>query len=177
VVDGYQAITPGEIQTAVSNVVSNLTEPLTIGSSLLQGDTENAAIATKRFIINSTAGMGGISDVAAEEGYQQRREDLGQALAAHGVAPGPHIVLPIIGPSNFRDAAGDIATFFINPLPIAATVATGTVEYSDQQDAVKAVSDNAIDAYVAERDGYQQNRQFVINNGQQVEIPVIAVID
>ena len=52
-VDGYQAITPAPVQEAVSNAVSNISEPLTIGSSLLQGDAENTSTATKRFIINT----------------------------------------------------------------------------------------------------------------------------
>ena len=177
VVDGYQAITPNEVQKAVSNAASNLTEPVTIGSSLLQGDTDNAATAAKRFIVNTAAGFGGLNDVATEDGYEQRREDLGQALGAHGVEPGPHIVLPVIGPSNIRDAAGDLAVFFVNPLPLAGSVAAGGVEYSDKQDAVKAIGDDAVDPYIAERDSYEQNRQFVINNGVQVEVPVIAEIN
>jgi phospholipid-binding lipoprotein MlaA len=177
VVDGYQAITPDEVQKAISNVVSNISEPLTIASSLLQGDTENAGIATKRFIINTAAGVGGLMDIATDDGYVQRREDLGQALGAHGVEPGPHLVLPIIGPSNFRDAAGDIAMFFINPLPLPATVAAGGVEYSGKQDTVKSISDDAVDAYVAERDSYEKNRRFVVNNGERMEVPVIAEID
>ncbi|MDA0652577.1 MAG: VacJ family lipoprotein [Proteobacteria bacterium] len=176
-VDGYQAITPEEVQQAVSNVASNLTEPLTVVSSLLQGDTDNAATAAMRFLINTIAGIGGIGDLATEDGYVQRREDLGQALGANGVEPGPHIVLPIIGPSNFRDAAGDIAVFFTNPLPTIAAVAAGGVEYSGKQDTVKAIGDNAVDPYVAERDAYEQNRQFVINNGARVEIPMIAETD
>ena len=176
-VDGYQAITPDEVQQAVSNVASNLTEPLTVASSLLQGDLDNAAIAAKRFLINTIAGIGGIGDLATEDGYVQRREDLGQALATTGVEPGPHIVLPIIGPSNFRDAAGDIAVFFTNPLPTVAAVAAGGVEYSGKQDTVKAIGDNAVDPYIAERDAYEKNREFVINNGARVEVPIIAEMD
>ena len=86
-------------------------------------------------------------------------------------------MLPIIGPSNFRDAAGDIAMFFVNPLPIAASVAGGGVEYSGKQDTIKSISDDAVDAYVAERDSYEQNRQYVVNNGERMEVPVIAEID
>jgi len=176
-IDGYQAITPDEVQQGVSNAASNITEPLTVGSSLLQGDTDNAGTATKRFLLNSTVGVGGLRDVATEEGYKQRREDIGQALGAHGVDPGPHIVLPIIGPSNVRDAAGDIAVFLANPLPAAASVAAGGVEYSGKQDTVKAIGDNAVDPYVAERDAYEQNRKFVINNGIRSEVPTIAEIE
>ena len=52
IVDGYQAVTPEPVQKAVSNAVSNISEPVTAVSSLLQGDTENAGTATKRFFIN-----------------------------------------------------------------------------------------------------------------------------
>ena len=114
-VDGYQAVTPDPIQEAVSNAVSNISEPVTAVSSLLQGDMDNAATATKRFIINTTVGLGGTSDPATGMGLEQREEDLGQAFGAPGVAPGPHLVLPIIGPSNFWDAAGDILTTLANP--------------------------------------------------------------
>ena len=176
VVEGYQAVTPDEVQTAVSNVVSNLSEPLTAVSSVLQGDVENAGTATSRFLINSTIGVGGIVDRASEAGLEQRREDLGQSMGVHGVGPGPHIVLPIIGPSNFRDATGDIAAFMINPLPGAVSVASGGVEYADNKDTVKAISDGAVDPYIAERDSYEQNRKFVINNGQKTEVPDIPDI-
>ena len=93
-VDGYQAVTPEFIQEGLSNATSNLTEPVTIGSSLLQGDFENAGTAAERFIINSTIGIGGLVDPASDMGLEQRQEDLGQAFAAHGVGAGPHIVVP-----------------------------------------------------------------------------------
>ena len=86
-VDGYQAVTPDPIQEAVSNAVSNISEPVTTVSSLLQGDMDNAATATKRFIINTTVGLGGTSDPATGMGLEQREEDLGQAFGASGVAP------------------------------------------------------------------------------------------
>ncbi len=176
-VDGYQAITPDEVQQAVSNVASNLTEPVTVASSLLQGDPENAWVATQRFLINTTAGLGGIMDRASEVGLERRREDLGQALAAQGVPPGPHLVLPILGPSNFRDAVGDIATALVNPLPVAGKVAAGGVEYSGKQESVQAISDDAVDPYIAERDSYERNREFVINNGERIEVPEIPEME
>lgn len=164
-VDGYQAITPEPVQEAVSNAVSNISEPLTIGSSLLQGDTENASTAAKRFIINTTIGLGGTSDPATEMGLEQRKEDLGQAFGFGGMAPGPHIVLPIIGPSNLRDAAGDVLTAIANPLPLAAKAASSGVSYSNNQDEIQSLSAAALDPYVVERDSYEQNRRYEVNNG------------
>ncbi len=164
-IDGYQAVTPEPVQEAVSNAVSNISEPVTAVSSLLQGDTENAATATKRFFINSTIGLGGTSDPATEMGLEQREEDLGQAFGANGVAPGPHIVLPLIGPSNFRDAAGDILTSLANPLPLAAKAASSGVNYSNNQEDIKSLTSGALDPYVVERDSYEQNRRYEVNNG------------
>lgn len=164
-VDGYQAVMPQPVQEAVSNAVSNISEPLTIGSSLLQGDAENASTAAKRFIINTTIGLGGTQDPATEMGLEQRKEDLGQAFGSGGMAPGPHIVLPIIGPSNLRDAAGDVITAIVSPLPLAAKAASGGVSYSNNQDDIKSLSATALDPYVVERDSYEQNRRYEVNNG------------
>jgi len=164
-VSGYKAVTPEPMQEAVSNVVSNLTEPLTIGSSLLQGDTENATVSTKRFFINSTVGLGGTSDPATDMGLEQRKEDLGQAFGASGVEPGPHIVLPIIGPSNMRDATGDILSALASPLPLAAKAASSGVSYSNNQEDIQALTSGALDPYVVERNSYEQNRRYEVNNG------------
>jgi len=175
-VDGYKAVTPDPVQQAVSNAVSNLSEPVTVGSSLLQGDTDNAANATKRFIINTTVGLGGTQDPATEMGLKQRKEDLGQAFASGGASPGPHIVLPIIGPSNMRDVTGDALTTLVNPLPIVAKAASSGVSYSNNQDEIRALTAGALDPYVVERDAYEQNRRYQVQNGVMplVDLPVLA---
>ncbi len=168
-VEVYRLVTPDPVQHAVSNAASNLTEPLTAASSLLQGDTENAGIATQRFLINSTIGLGGIRDEAASQGLQQRREDLGQAMGVGGAAPGPHIVLPLIGPSNMRDASGDALSALANPLGLIGAVGTGAATYADRKDDYNAITRSALDPYVVERDAYEQNRAFQVRNAQPDE--------
>ena len=165
-VDGYQAITPEPVQDALGKAAANLNEPVTAVSSFLQGDTENAGNATKRFLINSTLGIGGLNDQATEMGYESRQEDLGQAAGHPGGEAGAHIVLPILGPSNMRDATGDIITGVLSPLPLIGKVAQGSVQYSGNQDDVNAVSKGSLDPYIVERDAYEQHRQFLINNGK-----------
>ena len=164
-VDGYQAVTPQPLQEAVSNVDSNISEPVTAVSSLLQGDSENAATATKRFFINTTIRLGGTADPATDMGLEQRKEDLGQAFGANGVAPGPHLVLPIIGPTNFRDVTGDALTALVNPLPLAAKAASSGVNYSDNQDEIQFATEGALDPYIVERDSFEQNRRYKVENG------------
>ena len=84
VVDGYQAVTPDPIQQSISNIFSNLSEPVTAISSLLQGDTENAGTATNRFIINTTVGLGGVNDEATD-----------MSVASSFTPPKPTVVLII----------------------------------------------------------------------------------
>jgi len=177
VIDGYQYVTPQPVQSAVSNIFSNLSEPVTAVSSLLQGDTDNAANATNRFIVNTTIGVGGINDPATGMGMEQRREDLGQAMATNGVAPGPHLVLPILGPSNFRDATGDILTGLASPLPLAVHAADGGVTYSRHQDDINAIGKGSVDPYVAEREAYEQHRDYVVNNGVTQDADFPALVD
>lgn len=168
-VDGYQAITPEPVQEAVGNAASNLSEPVTAISSLLSGDTENAGNATKRFIVNTTIGLGGTSDKATEMGIEQRREDLGQAAAVNGAESGPYIVLPLLGPSNTRDALGTAVTAVASPMPLIGSMASGGVEYSGSQEDLQSVTKGALDPYTVEKNAYRQHRNFVIKNGEVVE--------
>lgn len=168
-VDGYQAVTPEPLQEAIGNAASNLSEPVTAISSFLEGDTENAGNATKRFLVNTTVGLGGINDKATEMGIEERREDLGQAAASHGAESGPYIVLPLLGPSNTRDALGAAITAVASPMPLAGAIASGGVEYSKNQDDIQSITNGALDPYTVEKNAYRQYRNYQISNGEVAE--------
>ena len=87
---------------------------------------------------------------------------------------GPHIVLPVLGPSNLRDAPGDILFGLLNPIPFAGQVGAGAVEYSGNQEAIKNIGDSVLDPYVVERDAYEQHRNYLVHNGEKVPLPTIA---
>jgi len=165
IISGYQAVTPAPLQKVISNIGSNLTEPVTALSSMLQGDSENAGNAMGRFFINTTIGMAGASDQASGMGMVQRREDLGQAAGAAGTGGGAHIVLPFFGPSNMRDMTGDILTTLINPLHTATSALNAGTSYAENRDQLNSLTDGAMDPYILERDAYEQNRQYRIDNG------------
>ena len=97
----FMEVMPDKLQEGISNAASNLSEPITVGSSLLQGDTENAGAATKRFLINSTVGLGGLQDKATEMGIEARKEDLGQTMATHGVGLGFQLSCRCSGQATF----------------------------------------------------------------------------
>ena len=169
----YKAVTPDPIEKGISNFAKNLTEPVTAASSLLQGDTENAGKAIGRFVVNTTIGMGGISDTATDLNMTENQEDLGQAAGAHGMGGGAHIVLPIFGPSNLRDVTGDILTTLVNPLHAATSAANAGTSYAENREEIDAMTKDSVDPYIVERDSYEQNRRYKVNNGETrfIDIP------
>ena len=60
---GYRKL-PSPIQSGINNFLSNLRAPLVVVNQLLQGQGKNAAETTGRFVVNTTAGVLGLMDVA-----------------------------------------------------------------------------------------------------------------
>lgn len=78
---------PDPAAGGVRNVVTNLVnEPLTAVSSLAIGEFGNALRSVQRFGINSTAGVLGYYDTAAQWGYAPTHTDLGLTCAGRGWA-------------------------------------------------------------------------------------------
>lgn len=106
VVKTYSFLVPDLLEQAVTNVFSNLGDIMNFTNAVLQLKGESAAISLERLFLNTTLGLGGIWDVASTQGVHKRKEDFGQTLGRYGVAPGPFLVLPVLGPSNLRDGLG-----------------------------------------------------------------------
>jgi phospholipid-binding lipoprotein MlaA len=90
----------------VSNFFNNLHEVTTLINSLLQFKGQKASLTVIRMLINTTAGIGGLFDVATKVDVSKQNEDFGQTLGLYGMGPGPYIVLPVFGPSTLRDTGG-----------------------------------------------------------------------
>jgi phospholipid-binding lipoprotein MlaA len=176
VANGYRWVMPDPLQIAVGNVFSNLNDiPVTL-NNLLQLKFNNALTSSMRVIVNSTLGLAGAADVATSIGLEKHDEDFGQTLGYHGVASGPYIVLPFLGPSSTRDAGGrvlDIATdpvfvgsFFVAPFigPIVgSTRATDT--RAGLLKSEKTIDEAALDKYEFIRDAYLQRRRSLVHDG------------
>lgn len=83
-------------------------EPVSVVSHLVAGEMQAAWNHTQRFAINSTLGIAGLFDRAAERGLPPNIADLGLALCRRGVPAGPFVVVPILGPRTLRDALSDV---------------------------------------------------------------------
>ena len=103
----------------IGNVSGNLHEPLNFTNALLQGRECAAGVSLRRFLMNSTLGIGGIFDVAATKGgLAAYRTDFGETLGVWGVPSGPYLVLPALGPTNARGVAGAALEMFADPVNV-----------------------------------------------------------
>ncbi|MGR6874638.1 MlaA family lipoprotein [Pseudomonas sp. HK3] len=172
----YRNVTPQVVDDAITNVFSNLGEPLVVVSDLAQGKLLQALSDTGRFIVNSTVGVLGIFDVARHMGMPKHDEDMGQVLATWGIESGPYLMLPILGPSTIRDATGFVVdTWGLNAIdPQAQALENDQVYYTSvfaeyldlRADLVPAEGIISGDRYSFIRSLYFQRREFLNNDGQ-----------
>ena len=105
--DVYETVTPEFARDRVGDFLHNLKSPVIFINDVLQGEGDRAGDTFARFLVNSTIGVAGLWDVAGYNGIERHSEDFGQTLATWGVEDGgPYVMLPLLGPSNVRDAAG-----------------------------------------------------------------------
>lgn len=169
----YEGITPPVARTGVSNVFNNINDVVVALNNLLQGKVSEAASDIGRVLINTTAGLFGIFDVATPVGLEKHDEDFGQTLGYWGVGDGPYLVLPFIGPRNLRDTAGLIVDWEVDPVvQINPSRDRNQVwglrivsKRTELLGASKLLSVAALDEYEFVRDAYLQRRRNLIHDG------------
>lgn len=182
----YNDTVPPTVRQGVSNFLYNLATPVILANDLLQGEWNRALQTFGRAFVNSTFGIAGISDLAGELGVERHKEDFGQTLAVYGVGEGFYLVLPILGPSNPRDAIGkllvdpyfDPLSLYLNnidhqDIDIGITAAKGVDEYANIVEELDQVKKTSVDYYAAIRSLYRQKRKTEIHNGSILELPPI----
>ena len=102
----YAAVVPKPIRKGISNFYNNFSEIPTFVNSVLQLKPGKAVNALGRFVVNSTVGVLGVADVAKNMGMKRDPETMGDTLGHYGVKTGTFLVLPVLGPSDLRDAVG-----------------------------------------------------------------------
>ncbi|WP_415922157.1 VacJ family lipoprotein [Tateyamaria sp. SN6-1] len=172
---GYSTILPDEIEDSIGHFASNLGEPSVMVNSLLQGDLRGAGLSTVRFLTNSTLGIFGLADVAAEFNLPEHDTDFGETLHVWGAREGPYLELPVLGPSTVRDTTGMVVDLFTNPLSYvideperyygtAAGVASGLSTRGRFTETVDSILYESADSYAQARLIYLQNRRFELGD-------------
>jgi phospholipid-binding lipoprotein MlaA len=166
----YIAVVPEIARDAVRRALDNMKEPVVVINNVLQARPAGAGIAAGRFVVNTTAGLAGLLDVAKKWGLDSQTGDFGQTLYVWGFPQGPYLVLPVLGPSNPRDALGMVADNYIDPFSYVATVEDidnlaiirfvlgGIDERARVMDVLDDLQKNSLDFYAQLRSLAQQHR-------------------
>jgi phospholipid-binding lipoprotein MlaA len=172
----YRKVTPHFVQTGVSNFMDNFHYPIVIANDVLQAKFKPALSDTARFAMNIIVGVGGLFDPASAAGLDKNDEDFGLTLGRWGVHPGPYLIIPVLGPSTFRDGFGKLADAFADPTNY---ISDDVLRYSldavyllDKRARlldVEGALDNAYDPYAVLRSVYLQHRQYQISGGADAE--------
>lgn len=163
---GYQKVTPQPLRTAISNFFSNLGDLSIIANELLQLKITDATEDLMRFTMNTTFGIGGLIDFATLANLPKHHQDFGLTLGRWGVPSGPYLVLPVFGPSTFRDSVGLAVDVRFNPLNYIEPAIRNPLYVlqfvsvrSDLLGATNILQEAALDKYSFVRDAYLQQRR------------------
>ncbi len=173
VATAYQDITPSPIRQGVRNFFNNLQDGWSIVNNALQLNGQGTSDSFGRFLLNSTFGLGGIFDLASDLRIERNTKDFGHTLGYWGVAPGPYLVLPLMGSSTLRDTVAlpvDVQgnlTNHMSHVPSRNTVMA--VELVDRREsllkATELLEQVALDPYTFTRDAHLQRRRSAVYDG------------
>jgi len=167
---GYKAIIPAFIRKGVHNFFSNLFETQVFLNDVIQLRLEDAMHTAWRFTVNSTAGVGGLFDVAKNTGLPHRDNDLGATFYHWGWRESQYTVTPIFGPATTRDSIGfTIEDFVLTPFILInnkvvrySLSALDRISHRTQLLKAEPTLDTALDPYVMVRNAYFQKRNRLL---------------
>lgn len=173
---------PEPVAEGLTNFSDNLELPGAVVNSLLQGRPDPAVRNAARFVMNTTAGLGGLLDPATAVGLHAEETDFGETLHVWGAPEGAFLVLPLVGPSTERDLAGRIVDFVIDPLNGAfqepetyyiADARLGALFAKRQRygDVIDEILYESADSYAQMRLMYLQNRHYELGIEAEVFDP------
>ncbi len=186
----YRYAVPAPVRDGLHNVLSNIGTPVKLTNDILEGKPRRAGDTTMRFLINTTAGVLGIFDVATKLGYPDHDADFGMTMALWGVPEGPFLFLPVLGPTDPRDAAGFGLDVAIDPFTWIGTgpnhpgwsaftysrYGLTAVDARERVlDATDSIKKTALDPYATFRSLYRQHRHAQIEtlrNDNRATVPV-----
>ena len=173
----YAHAVPHVVRTGLHNAIQNVGEPVIFFNDVVQLHPRAAAQSIGRLAVNSTIGLGGLTDPATGLGIPYHQNGFGTTLGRYGVPSGPFLFIPVLGPSDVRDIIGGGVDALSNPLTwiqytgsvgvnVSRTVIGGLDTRAGAEAQLKQVYASATDPYASLRSLYLQNRQAQITGGQ-----------
>ena len=183
---GYRKL-PNPIKKGTGNVLSNISNLITIPNNVLQGEFKTAGVNTARLAVNTTVGIFGIFDVASQMGFikNYKKEDYGQTLGTWGIGEGCYLVLPILGPSTVRDLSGSFVNILGGDPWYNLTIKNDTQYFKESDfyfskggdglnfrakniDSFENLEKNSMDFYASVKSLYLQDRRKKILNSDSI---------
>ena len=179
----YTKKVPSEVRGSYRQFRKNLGEPWNAVNQLIQGRPLRAAKTLGRFSLNTITTLG-MADPARRLGLNTEEENFGTTLGYYGIPSGPYVMLPIYGPSTFRDGFGTIVDGQARPqkyildgkdrLYWSEQVMRGLDTRSQLLDVEKVLQG---DKYAAIRDIYLQRKNFEIAEKKGLDADNISFVD
>ncbi|KVL85224.1 VacJ family lipoprotein [Burkholderia stagnalis] len=174
VAQGYQYVVPQPVRDSVTNFFSNIGDVYIAANNLVQLRIADGVGDIMRVVINTVFGVGGLFDVATIAKLPKHTADFGVTMGRYGMPSGPYLVLPLLGPSTVRDAAGLGVDYLGNPLtyvkPDGVSYGLFGVNLVNTRANLLGAGDvleaAAIDKYSFVRNAYLQRRQTLISNAR-----------
>ena len=169
----YEFVLPSPARKAIHNVFDNVEYPVRVVNHALQLEFKRADLETRKFVVNSVAGVGGILRMSDRipDLANIPPADTGQTLAKWGIGHGAYVVLPVLGPRSVRDTVGMAGDYALNPVSwlayggvagattLAVSGPSAARNMNERINLYDAATQNAIDPYIAVRSGYIQYRE------------------
>jgi len=180
VAKGYFDVTKGAVDDGVTHFFSNINDIGVSINDILQFKLLQASKDISRFMINSTAGVVGIIDVASKIDLPKHNEDFGQTLGVWQLPSGPYFVLPFFGPSTPRDALGLMGDALMDPITYVSifggfagtgiSAGISALDVTDHRAGImtkEKIVDEASngDRYEFIKNSYLQHREYLIYDG------------
>lgn len=165
---GYDVIIGDGEKQIIHNMFDNIGFPKRFVNSVLQGKLDGAGRELARFLINSTLGGVGMTDVAKYQfGIEKSDEDTGQTFGVWGWKQSRYLVLPLLPPLTLRDGVGYVFDIAMDPIsyviPIAASFGKKTEDILNERainlETFESVEEGTLDLYSAVRNFYLNKRK------------------
>lgn len=170
---GYQKAVPDPAQKSIGNFFYNIKTPIYIFNHVLQANPQGALNNTLRFGINSTVGILGLFDPAAQWFQIEKAEThLEQTISHYGLGYGVYLVLPLLGSSDTRNGFSLIMDYMLNPLNYAGIKGSERVLlYSaDYINDFSPLADQYLKIYAKAEDPYLFFRNMYLQGVQRDEL-------
>lgn len=179
----YKEKVPNEVRGSYRQFRKNLGEPWNAVNQLIQGRPLRAAESLGRFTVNTLTTLG-FADPARRIGLYVEEENLGTTLGYYGISSGPYLVLPVFGPSTFRDTLGLIVDGQARPQKYILEDLDGVYWGEQMLGGIDARSqlldiEDVLqgDKYAAIRDIYLQRKSFSIAEKRGLEPETMFIED